>query len=97
MSSLKRSGKTPKPPRTAVLPSPLTSHEKPTRGATWMGGVSITLSWNTSMPLVGSPEPCANVPIFTAGTISPVIGLRPRRPCGVLTGWISAGAAAGLY
>ena len=24
-------------------------------------------------------------------------GLRPRRPCGVLTGWISTGAAAGLY
>ena len=42
MSSLKRSGNTPKPPRTAVLPSPVTSHENPMRGATWMGGVSST-------------------------------------------------------
>ena len=96
MSSLKRSGNTPKPPRTAVLPSPLTSHAKPTRGATWIGGVSRTPSSNTWMPLFGSPEFGANVPILTAGRISLVTGLMPRRPCGVFTGWISTGALAAL-
>ncbi len=56
------------------------------RGATWMDGVSSTPSSNTWTPLDGLPEFGANVPILTAGRISPVTGLTPRRPFGVLIG-----------
>jgi hypothetical protein len=48
------------------------------------------------VPLNGSPEFGANVPTFTAGRISPVSGLMPRRPDEVLTGWINTGTAPGL-
>ena len=50
------------------------------RGATWMDGVSSTPSSKTWTPFDRLPEFGTNVPILTAGRISPVIGLTPRRP-----------------
>ncbi len=53
----------PQPPRTAVLPSPVTSHANPMRGATLNGDFCCGVPSKICMPLMKSPEPGTSRPM----------------------------------
>src|ERR1035437_3376459 len=93
----------PKPPRTAVFPSPNGSHAKPNLGpgvtrCTFVMPCGTPGAPAICSPSKGLPTPGTSAPIKTAGDCAPVIGLTASRtPAAFRPGRTSQDTLAGFH